>query len=247
MRGDEVEEKAHGELVSIVDREVEVVLSKTLPSLIAGSSCIGEEACAANPGLLSELGSGWVWLIDPIDGTRNFVAGDDNFVVMVALLYNGDTVASWIYSPVAGWLATAEAGAGAYIDDVRVSVEGNDDEKCAQGALYTSFLPPSASELIASFTTRFPDLRAGTGSAGCDYVALVRKELGFLLFWRTLAWDHAPGALFVTEAGARIAHLDGSPYRATEPRSGLLTALSDEIWHPLADELRGLREDQISL
>src|SRR5690606_21515233 len=88
------------DLVSRVDREVEAWLQPELEALLPGSLVIGEEATHADPSRLARLSSEqWVWLVDPIDGTRGFVEGTDHFGVMVALLEHGQTRAAWIDLP----------------------------------------------------------------------------------------------------------------------------------------------------
>src|SRR5215204_784336 len=113
LRDDERWEKSPGEIVTVVDREAEARLAGCLPKLLPDSRVVGEEAMAADSGLLEELDEGTVWLGDPLDGTANFVAGSDQFSMMVALVRNGETVASWMLDPVRSELAFAELGGGA--------------------------------------------------------------------------------------------------------------------------------------
>jgi fructose-1,6-bisphosphatase/inositol monophosphatase family enzyme len=65
------------------------------------------------------------------------------------------------------------------------------------------------------------------GSAGIEYKALVDGSIDFLMYWRTLPWDHAPGSLIVQEAGLYVARLDGEPYRPGDGGAGLLAASPD--------------------
>jgi fructose-1,6-bisphosphatase/inositol monophosphatase family enzyme len=119
LAGD-VEEKTPGEVVTVADREAEQLISPRLAALQPGSRVVGEEAVAANPSLLDGLDDGHVWLVDPLDGTANFVAGSSSFSVMVALLKDGQTIASWLLDPVSGQLSVASRGDGAFIDGMRV-------------------------------------------------------------------------------------------------------------------------------
>src|SRR5687768_3745093 len=86
----EVVEKAKDEVVTIADREAELLIEPQLSKLLPGSRVVGEEACAAEPHLLERLDDGDVWLVDPLDGTANFVAGRPVFASMVALLRDGE-------------------------------------------------------------------------------------------------------------------------------------------------------------
>lgn len=230
LEAGDVEEKSPGEIVSIVDREVELALGPRLLDILPGSRVVGEEAVSENVDLLENLGTGIVWLVDPLDGTSNFVAGSDDFAMMVALLRDGVAVGSWILSPISERFAVAEAGGGAYIDGRRTTVAKVRDEG-VMGVVKTRFLPPDFKAALAGRQERAFLFADGSGSAGIDYPALVKGHWAFLLYWRTLAWDHIPGSLFLTEAGGQVARLDGSAYRASDPRCGLLAAPCRDSWH----------------
>jgi fructose-1,6-bisphosphatase/inositol monophosphatase family enzyme len=62
-------------------------------------------------------------------------------------------------------------------------------------------------------------------------------EQQFAMFWRILPWDHIPGALFLTEAGGVVRHIDGDPYRPADSERGLLIAPNDDVWHTVRDTL----------
>ncbi|HSD39358.1 MAG TPA: inositol monophosphatase family protein [Rhodocyclaceae bacterium] len=230
LRDDEVMEKGQGDIVTIVDHEVERALAPQLIALLPGSRVVGEEATAENPALLDELDQGWVWLLDPLDGTSNFAAGREAFAMMVALLRDGEAVACWIYSPISGQMAIAELGGGAFVDGVAVKMLRPADIAQRKGVVKTRYLPPDVIAALGSGEGGLAAFNAGSGSAGVDYPALVAGQWRFLLYWRTLAWDHVPGSLFVTEAGGHVARLDGSVYRAADTRPGLLAAPSHEAW-----------------
>src|SRR5579862_1449989 len=102
----DISEKKPGQLVTIADTEAERVLTVELAGLLPGSVVVGEEGVAAEPGRLAAVaGEAPVWLVDPIDGTQNFVDRKPVFATMVALLIERRAVASWIYEPVADRMA----------------------------------------------------------------------------------------------------------------------------------------------
>lgn len=229
----EVLEKTPGELVTVADRAAELALIPLLSALLPGSRVVGEEGVAANPDLLLGLDEGDVWLVDPVDGTANFVDGNPMFGVMVALLRGGETTHSWILFPVTGELAAAERGAGAWFKGERL--QASDIAPAlgdTRGIIKNRFLPEALRPGIEARSGRVGRV-AGTNCAAGDYVALTRGDAAgpqFCLYWRTLPWDHAPGALFLNEAGGRAARLDGSPYRAGDGRLGLLSAHNAQLW-----------------
>jgi fructose-1,6-bisphosphatase/inositol monophosphatase family enzyme len=137
----EVTEKAPGELVTTADRAPEQLLTTRLTALLAGSMVGGEEGVAETPSLLDLLATGGpVWLVNPLDGTSNFAADHGPFGIMVALLQGGETVVAWLLDRLGGTCAVAEAGSGAFINEVRVR-SVRDDPNPLHGAILTRFLP----------------------------------------------------------------------------------------------------------
>lgn len=240
LKGTEIDEKGPGDLVTVVDREVEKRLVDVLPTLISGSRVIGEEGVAVAPDLLTGLDRGWVWIVDPLDGTGNFVEGREDFATMVGLLRDGEAVAGWIHAPVTGRLWSAEAGAGAELDGVRLSMPSTSPE--ARKMASVRYLP---APLHARWRAdpRAAEFDPGSRSAGCDYPTLIAGGWRSLFYWRTHPWDHLPGSLIVEEAGGVVARLDGTRYRAGDGRSGLVVAGSPADWQdthrrlPVRDEV----------
>ena len=237
----DVKEKSFGDFVTAADRDAETLLTSGLESLLPGSRVLGEEAAAAQPDLLGRLrDEDRLWLVDPLDGTANFVAGDPCFAVMVALLERGHAVMGWILDPVGDVMAVAETKGGAFWGVQRITVRADAPPPGAlRGAVLTRFLPPEVRDRVEARRNRFGAMLPGLRCAGREYPAVARGEEHFAVFWRTDPWDHAAGALFVTEAGGHVARLDGAAYRPMDGRSGLLVAHNSEIWrtveHCLAD------------
>ncbi len=233
-------QKAPGEWVTRADRTAEAMLGPALAALVPGSVVVGEEAASADPGLLARLTDAQdVWLLDPLDGTANFVAGQPPFAMMAALQHFGETVAAWILDPQTGRLAAAQLGAGAWIDGRRVTTDQDAMEMAdIRGAVSRRFLPPVLAEHVGTAASAFAGLVGGRRCAGADYPAVVAGEWDFTLYWRTLPWDHAPGVLFATEAGGVARRPDGSPYLAAEyARPGLLVARNSSLWQQVLDVL----------
>lgn len=230
----EVELKAPGEPVTIADREAETFISKGLSLLMPEALVVGEEACANDACLLSQLGQGWVWLVDPIDGTANFAAARSPFAMMVALLRDGEILGSCILDPPSRRLATAELGAGAWVGDQRVQTqEGPCTVGELSGIISTAFIPENRSGMVSTIKASVAEVVPTVRCAGYEYPQVARGKRDFALYWRTLPWDHAPGALFLREAGGSVTHLDGLPYRPHEQRPGLLLARTPQIGREL--------------
>lgn len=109
------------DLVTDADRLAERRLTEELRALLPGSVVVGEEAVHANPATYDAIrGDAPVWIIDPVDGTRQFVHGNDGFCTLVALAHRGTVLASWTYAPVRDQFATAVRGKGAFLDGERL-------------------------------------------------------------------------------------------------------------------------------
>jgi fructose-1,6-bisphosphatase/inositol monophosphatase family enzyme len=229
LAADEIEEKSPGELVTAADRESEAIITEGLTGLIADARVVGEEACAVDPGLLDGLDRGLVWLVDPLDGTANFAAGEENFAIMVALIRDGATLAGWMLEPTSGRLARAERGAGAWIDGDRLRAPARPAGARLRGAI-GRFMPATMQEEVTRRAEAGAELLPGLKCAGAEYPLIALGERDFAFYWRTLAWDHAAGALFVNEAGGKATRPDGSAYLAGSSGSGLLAASTPEIW-----------------
>jgi fructose-1,6-bisphosphatase/inositol monophosphatase family enzyme len=228
---DEVEEKAPGELVTVADREAEQLLSEALLDLLPGSRVVGEEQTAKQPTLLSQLDEGSVWLVDPLDGTHNFVEGRPCFAVMVALLEAGDTVAAWLLDPITGVMSRAELGSGAFVESERLLTGSACPAATSlRGAVLTKYMPFELRQQVELRLPRIAEAHEGTRCAGAEYPTIARGHQDFAVFWRTLPWDHAPGTLFLREAGGVAARLDGTPYHVADPRVGLLAARNRGVW-----------------
>lgn len=234
------EEKSPGEWVTEADKACELFLEPALKRLLPNSIVVGEEAVHADPSILSGLSyKGEFWLVDPLDGTSNFANGVTPFALMVALIRSGETVASWIFNPIDRIMSIAERGSGSWINSERLKVS-NAYRGLAQldGALLRRFLPPEIDQHVTENERRFASLSGGSKCSGYDYPALANGSLDFVMYWRTLPWDHAPGILIFQEAGGYVSRLDGSAYRPTDYESqGLLAAQSADMWREVTTTL----------
>jgi fructose-1,6-bisphosphatase/inositol monophosphatase family enzyme len=226
----EIVEKSPGELVTIADREAETAISIGLAALLPGSRVIGEEACATDSSLIDSAGDGLVWLVDPLDGTANFAAGDPSFAVMAALLREGETIASIILEPLTGRLCAAERGSGAWISGRRLDVSDAMPDAEDMIGVIGRFMPPDVAASVAKRGAVLPPPVPTLKAAGAEYPLIATGARHYALYWRTLAWDHAAGVLLLNEAGGRAARLDGSEWRADRPGDGMLASHNPGIW-----------------
>lgn len=234
----DIEEKAADDYVTVADKLSEQRLTEGLTAILPGSHVIGEEAVAADASVLDRIAQGQAWIVDPIDGTGNYAAGRTPFAIMVALAQDGVVQAGWILDPSTRRMCHAAAGQGAFVDNKRI-VARETGAALPVAALATRYLPAKVREQVLARAAGHVTEVEVPHCAGEQYPRVVLGENDLALFWRSMPWDHAPGSLFVTEAGGRIARLDGSPYQLGDDRTGLLAAASPRLWDEAASLLFG--------
>ena len=244
LRAGEVEEKAPGDLVTIADREAERVIAEGLAAIRPDARFVGEEACAREPERLNALDRGAAWIVDPIDGTGNYAAGREPFALMAALIEDGVTQAACILDPVADRLIVAERGRGTWREGVRVAADDAGAGAAVEPATLTGIVsdfsrPPAMAARVAVLAERIGAVVPTRRCAGYEYPLVAAGTRDFALYWRTLAWDHAPGVLLLEEAGGVAARIDGSPYRPADASAPILIARSPAVWATVAAILNG--------
>ena len=238
----DVAEKTPGELVTIADQEMENLLTGGLLDILAGSRVVGEEATAANSAILEGMAHGLVWIVDPLDGTGNFAAGNAPFGTIIALATDGEVIAGWIFDPLADRMCLAVRGSGA-----RVSHGGRPFEtirvpevrSTPVASLAAQFMPAQLREAVTGAAAGRYELRPIPRCAVEHYWRLCIGENHLAMFQRTLPWDHAAGALLFQEAGGIVRRWNGADYRFHDDGLGILAAASGELWNEAAELLLG--------
>ncbi|HVY29171.1 MAG TPA: inositol monophosphatase family protein [Polyangiaceae bacterium] len=226
------------DVVTAADRAAEAELTLRLPELVRGSSVVGEEAVAADPSVLERLrGASPVWVVDPLDGTRNFAAGHGPFGTMVALVERGELLASGIYMTEGDRMFLAERGLGTYFNGQRITPRGAASGELS-GTLSVRYMPE---EIAATLTARIAGHHQVPAviCAAHEYteIALGRKD--YVHYYRLLPWDHAPGALIVREAGGVVRHPDGRDYGIFDKSESTILAPDEPTWQRVREELFG--------
>ncbi|MCQ6551720.1 inositol monophosphatase [Streptomyces sp. C10-9-1] len=226
---DEVDEKrGPHDLVTDADRLAEKHLTASLTALLPGSVVVGEESVHADPAVYDALrGDAPVWVVDPVDGTREFVRGDAGFCTLVALAHHGELLASWTYAPVADEMAVAVRGRGARLNGTPLRTGSPEPGAPLRIAMSNpDFSSPEEKRLLRGLTGPGVDTRP-CGSAGLEYLRVARGELEATAFSWEYAWDHAAGLLLVTEAGGHQTTVAGQPFRIAGGNALPFTAARD--------------------
>jgi len=245
--GDIREKTGPNDLVTIADEAAERALAARLPDLVPGSVLIGEESVEHDKSLLDLLTEHRpVWIVDPVDGTKNFAEGSDRFAVMVALVQHDATIAAAIYEPVTGRVLMAEHGGGAEMVERETGRSRLQSAAAAgldvmEGSLNFRFIPDEEARkaVRARADAVLPKRHHRRGCAAFDYRMLATGQWHFAFYWKNMPWDHAPGLLIHAEAGGYAARLDGRAYRPSELAGGLLAAPDADSWHALREAVLG--------
>lgn len=230
-RGD-IMEKSPGDLVTTADLAAETKLTARLSDYLPGSLVVGEEGVAKDEGTLEALTSDQpLWIIDPVDGTRNFAKGDSVFGSMVALAHKGELIAAWIHDPVRSRTAVAEKGAGAMLEDKPLKVR--DITAFERMTVTLSYKHRAWIEKRAvDGLGPVPHMAPRYGSVAHDYISLACGEFHCAQYRRLNPWDHAPGVLLHREAGGFDKMISAqSPYlpQMYEEDCLLLTP-NEDVW-----------------
>jgi fructose-1,6-bisphosphatase/inositol monophosphatase family enzyme len=224
------------DLVTDADEAAEAVIGAMLLAAFPGSVIIGEEGTHRDPALPQALASAELaFVVDPIDGTRNFVSNLPLFGVMSAATIRGEIVGGVIYDPVSRDWAYALRGGGAWMEyedgsrmPLRVArpVPVSDME----GIVGTGFLPePLRSTVLANLKKLAAS--ANLRCAAHEYRLAASGYVHMLLYNKLMPWDHAAGWLLHQEAGGYSAHFDGRPYKAAHVTGGLICAPDEVSWN----------------
>jgi myo-inositol-1(or 4)-monophosphatase len=223
-----VSTKQPNDFVTEVDRAAEAAIVETLREAYPQYGILAEESGASGG-----AGSEWQWIIDPLDGTTNFIHGLPQYAVSIALARNGTVEQAVVFDPNRNELFTASKGGGAFLNDRRIRVSRRDR---LQEALVGTGFPYRAFDHIDAYLDIFKELtrrtaglrRPGAASLDLAYVACGRYD-GFWEFGLS-PWDMAAGALLISEAGGLVSDLKGD---AGWLESGNIVAGTPKVFAPL--------------
>lgn len=219
-----VTKKSHADFVSEVDRAAEQTIIQTLLEAYPDHAILAEESGAQGQ-------SEYVWIIDPLDGTTNFLHGIPQYAVSIALQHKGVLTQAVVYDPTKNDLFTATRGRGAFLNDKRIRVSKR--TKLADSLIGTGF-PYTRFEHMDAYLGIFKDVMQQTaglrrpGAASLDLAWTAAGRYDGFFETGLKPWDIAAGCLLITEAGGMVSDLAGSD---TYLKSGHLCAGNPNI-HP---------------
>ncbi len=202
-----VTSKARNDFVSDVDRTAEAEIIQILRKAYPSHGVLAEEGGR-------QSGDDYCWIIDPLDGTTNFLHGFPQFAVSIALEHKGKIEQAVIYDPMSQDLFTATRGGGAQLNGRRIRVA---PRRNLEGALVGTGFPFRNEELVEPYFATFKAIYTGTGIADVRRAGSAALDLAYVAagrldgFWEfgLQPWDIAAGALLVLEAGGLVGDFAG--------------------------------------
>lgn len=214
------EKEGIGNFVTSYDKKIQDILQEKLLQIIPEATFVGEEE-----DVHESIENGIAFVVDPIDGTFNFMRELKTSCISVGITKDGTPLAGLIYNPYADEMFTAIIGKGAFMNGKRIHVSDGE----LKGGLvifgtapYYTDLRKQTFEYIDGIFEYAADVRR-MGSAALDLcsVAAGRAEMFFEL--RLQPWDYMAGIVIVTEAGGRVTTIEGEPLKIGKPSSVLAT------------------------
>ncbi len=225
LEAGQVMEKKPGDYVTVADQETEAYLTQRLQAAYPDAVILGEEASVVDPSIITAFDAAdHGWVMDPIDGTKNFVNGSPNFAVMVAETRGGVVVRSWIWQPIHGHMYIAERGLG--VRDNGTPIQMAPASHPYRGVADGRWVGQTMGGVAAPITVQ-------AHCTGIDYPLLVQGLHDFIVYRGQHAWDHLPGVAMLREMGG-VARTDaGQEYGPGVRGDYLLVARDEEAWQAL--------------
>jgi myo-inositol-1(or 4)-monophosphatase len=200
-----IEEKGQHDFVSEIDRQSEIAIIETLRKAYPQHSILAEETGA-------QQGNEFEWIIDPLDGTTNYLHQYPQFSISIALRHQGLLVEAVVYDPLRDELFSASRGGGCYLNGRRVRVSSQPALKDALlGTGFPFKMPQHLDTYLDLFKALFVQVsdvrRAGSAALDLAYVAAGRLDGFWEIGLKT--WDMAGGALLIQEAGGLVSDFSG--------------------------------------
>ena len=228
---------ADDDFVTIADKKSEDWLSNRLLGYLNISEFVGEETSYKNNNFLNLLNEPLIWIIDPIDGTKNYVKGDNKFCSMISIASYGIPIATFVYQPLKKQMVYALKGCGTFLINVennikqQISIPKVDENKII-GSGSTKGIPEIHKDNIMKCLKTHTQ-RVFIGSAGIEAMMLAKNEIQFIFHGRVTPWDHSPLSLIVKEAGGFVYMArDKEPF-SVKSEGPILAASNLNIWNKI--------------
>lgn len=203
-----IEKKGQNDFVTELDKKSEAIIKKTILQANPTHNILGEETGSL------DNNSEYTWIIDPIDGTTNFMHGYPHYSISIALKHKDKITNAVIFNPNTNDLFTAETGKGAYLNDKRIRVSNNSLEYAIIGTGFPSY----DMSIMEQYLKIFKEInlktsgQRRTGSAALDLAYVAAGYLDGFWEYDLRSWDVAAGILLIKEAGGIVLNFNAKPH-----------------------------------
>ncbi len=223
--------------VSVADKEAEGLLQKGLLSILPNSLFIGEELFEEKPETLDHLNQPDfpVWVVDPIDGTNNFVSGRQGFGIMVCLVFAGKIYSSWFYEICTKKMTIFHDGSCITVNGKSLELSRHCKKPFTGKIGRKLYLYPE----IQNIKVKSPDIKIdiATQPSIITYHQVLTGDLDFLIFKITYPWDHLPGIALLSENESVFSRWNGDPFQFSDLHEGLVVARNQEIMDLVLEQI----------
>ena len=230
---------SNDDFVSIADKKSEDIITNQLRGFLDVSDILGEETAFLDKQYDKYLDKSILWVVDPIDGTKNYINGKENFCSMISLVSYKLPIATFIYYPLKNIFVYAFKNYGAFIVNTNNKISTR-----------LSIKPSKLFKIIGSGGTKgIPDIyrqsildnlktnteRLFIGSAGIETIMLANNEIQFVFHGRVTPWDHSPMDLITKEAGGCVYMAINKGKFNIKSKGSILAASNFQIWNNIRD------------
>ena len=230
---------SNDDFVSIADKKSEEFIKSHLKGFLDVSDILGEETAYLDKQYARYMDKSLLWVVDPIDGTKNYINGKENFCSMISLVSCTLPIATFIYYPLKNIFVYAFKNYGAFIVDTNNNIStkllikpSNTLKKKGSGG--TKGIPedyrPSILNNLKTSTERL-----FIGSAGIETIMLAKNEIQFIFHGRVTPWDHSPMDLITKEAGGCVYMAIDKGKFNIKSKGAILATSNIQIWNNIRD------------
>lgn len=227
LKQNQVQNKGDHDIVTKADHQIESLYRHEIQKKFPTHGIIGEEGTSINPE------NEWIWILDPLDGTKNYSIDNPFFCTTITLLRNKSPEIAVIYEPITNHLSYASKGNGAYLNENKIQVSQISEMKKSR-LLYCHASDEKSIKEAEHYVCQLKIKSLDTSrlrSAGAEMALIAKGKSEAYLMNKLPLWDLAAGALIVTEAGGIATDLSGKKWKPGD--SNILVSNGSKIHHEI--------------
>lgn len=226
---------SNDDFVTIADKKSEKFISDQLIGFLGVNDILGEETAFLVKNYDKYLNNSLLWVVDPIDGTKNYINGKEEFCSMISLVSSMLPIATFIYYPLKNIFVYAFKNFGAYIVDTNTNISSKLLIKPSKslkliGSGGTKGIPENYRQSILN-NLKINTERLFIGSAGIETIMLAKNEIQFIFHGRVTPWDHSPMNLITKEAGGCVYMAINKNEFDIKSKGSILAASNLQTWN----------------